>query len=66
MTHPSTLHDVSLQIFGRQNKLLDGLHELCAGGQDPAEGDRAEDNHCLQLSSSSKPDVAQKLYLQIS
>lgn len=45
LTHPSTLHDVPLQIFGRQNELFDRLHQLRAGGQDPAGGDRAEGTH---------------------
>lgn len=34
--HPSTLHDLSLEVLGGQDQDMDGLHEACAGAQDPA------------------------------
>lgn len=33
--HPSTLHDLSLEVLGGQDQDMDGLHEACAGAQDP-------------------------------
>lgn len=33
--HPSTLHDLSLEILGGQDQDTDGLHEACAGAQNP-------------------------------
>ena len=34
--HPSALHDLSLEVLGGQDQDMDGLHEACAGAQDPA------------------------------
>lgn len=36
LAHPSALHDLSLEVLGGQDQDTDGLHEACAGAQDPA------------------------------
>lgn len=49
--HPATLHDVTLKVFGGQHQHFNCCHEVCAGGQNPAEGTRetADNTYYTQL-----------------